>query len=108
MFIIEARRWRQPGTGNVYHSVRVATTITTKNLVTEWKPLGNNGFSFGGDNQYLDTALEILQEVGHFKKSEEYMESGIRKDRYEFMRDLRKNPGNYYITVVNVGRKSDL
>jgi hypothetical protein len=99
MIIIEAKRWFDRKWGNTYHSCAV---------FKDGELVGRVPFTYGYDEQYLQTALEIMQSAKIFPKTDERLQSGISKDWYDFREDMRNNRKNYHTTVSDVGRKKDL
>lgn len=91
MIIIDGRRWFQKTYGNTYHSVSV--TI-------DGAPALVSGQHYGYDDQYLQTAFEMLQRAGYFK---ELSYSEWCSYRYD-----EKNRKKFYITVHDVSRERDL
>ena len=86
---ILARRWFDKINGNTYHSVRVL--INGKEVV-------NVPHRYGYGEMYLQTAKEELEEKGviTFEK---------HQDIYSY---CKNNKIEYYVDVVDVGRKKDL
>lgn len=108
MFVINVRRWYKVGTSNTYHSVEVFQVKLDKNLNMYHEVVGVDRFSFGGGDVYLNTTLEILQAVGIRPRTEEWLQSGIKKDTYDFMIDRRTYPDQYLFFVTDVTRRRDL
>ena len=79
---IIARRWFQSSYGNTYHSCRV---LVDNELV------GFVPFTYGYGEQYLQTALDILQKAGVFKKTGEYLASGLDAGFYNFKNWMYKH-----------------
>jgi len=96
---ISARRWFDKINGNTYHSVEV---------FANGKLVGNNPFEYGYDEAYLQTAHEILQKAGIYRKTDEHLKSGMDKDYYEFMMDKREHRDKFVVIVSDVARKKDL
>ena len=94
-----AKRWFQKSFGNTYHSVKVYVD----NELLEYVP-----FAYGYDEQWQQTAHEILMKHGYFKKTGECLESGANKDYYEFTKWIREHREDYSYTVKDVDRKKDL
>ena len=92
VIIIDARRWFDRTYGNTYHSV----TVTVKHARKEDLVL-RCGFAYGYDQQYLQTAHELLHKAGYF--GPEYREF---TDSTWF--DRRK----FHVTCVDVQRKKEL
>ena len=86
---IIGRRWFDSKWGNTYHSVQV---FVNNQLV------GEEPYAYGYDDQYIQTAFEILQEHGYFAD----------KSYYDFNDDRRYNRDRFLITVSDVKRKRDL
>lgn len=82
-FTIEGYRWFQKSYGNTYHSVRI---------LEDSKVIGTVIFSYGYEDQYIQTAHAWLVENNHMSQSYS-----------EFNRDL-----NNVFTVKDVKRKKDL
>lgn len=80
---IEGRRWFQKSYGNTYHSV----TVYVNDEVLR------KDFEYGYGNQYLQTAIELLQANGY--------------NDIKTFSDLRAIP-NFIENVVDVQREKDL
>lgn len=80
---IEGRRWFQKSCGNTYHSV----TVYVNDEVLR------KDFEYGYGNQYLQTAIELLQANGY--------------NDIKTFSDLRAIP-NFIENVVDVQHKKDL
>lgn len=80
---IEGRRWFQKSCGNTYHSV----TVYVNDEVLR------KDFEYGYGNQYLQTAIELLQANGY--------------NDIKIFSDLRAIP-NFIENVVDVQHKKDL
>ena len=61
LIIIDARRWFDKTYGNTYHSV----TVTVKHARKDDLVLRCD-FAYGYDEQYLQTAHELLHQAGYF------------------------------------------
>ncbi len=96
---ISARRWFDKVNGNTYHSVDV---------YANGKHIGRKPFEYGYGEGYLQTAHKILQEKGIYKKTGERLKSGMGKDYYEFMQDMRKDRNKFVKIVSDVSKKKDL
>lgn len=96
---VEAKRWFQKSAGNTYHSVKVYVD----DELVEYSP-----FNYGYDQQWQQTAHEILMKHGYFPKTGEMLSSGFQKDYYEFIEWIRNNPDSYTYKVTDVSRKKDL
>ena len=96
---ISARRWFDKVNGNTYHSVDVYANGVH---------VGRNPFAYGYDEAYLQTAHEILQKAGIYKKTDERLKSGADADYYEFTKDKRENRNKFVIICTDVERKKDL
>ena len=96
---ISGRRWFDKSGGNTYHSVDV---------YVNGKHVGREPFAYGYDEGYLQTAHKLLQKAGIFKKTGERLKSGMDKDYYEFMKDMRAHRDKYVKIVSDVARKKDL
>ena len=89
LIIIDARRWFDRTYGNTYHSV----TVTVKHARKDDLVLRCD-FAYGYDEQYLQTAHELLHKAGYF--GPEYGDP-TRYDRKKF-----------HVTCVDVQRKKEL
>jgi hypothetical protein len=96
---IFAKRWFEKTNGNTYHSVKV---------YADGKLLGFKPFAYGYDEQYLQSAFEILQEAKIYPNTEERLKSGIKKDYYQFMQDMREHRENFVVECADVARRKDL
>jgi len=96
---ISARRWFDKINGNTYHSVDV---------YADGKHIGREPFTYGYGEGYLQTAHEILQKAGIYKKTDERLKSGADKDYYDFMMDKREHRDKFVVIVSDVARKKDL
>lgn len=96
---ISGRRWFDKINGNTYHSVDV---------YVNGKHVGSKPFEYGYDEAYLQTAHRILQDAGVCRKTGEHLKSGMDKDYYEFMMDMREHRDKYVRVVSDVARKKDL
>ncbi len=54
--LIKGRRWFQASYGNTYHSVEIIDMTTVKQIAYE-------PFEYGYNNQYLQTAVEMLAKL---------------------------------------------
>lgn len=54
--LIKGRRWFQKSFGNTFHSVEIIDMATGQQIAYE-------PFSYGYDNQYLQTAVEMLAKL---------------------------------------------
>lgn len=116
--VIEARRWFDKINGNTYHSVQV---------YVNGKLIGENPFTYGYGESYLQSAHEILLANGYFgyEKTKETVPVKDRKtgeilyhkslesenknnSYYEFTRDMQDHRRQYHVNVVDVDRKRDL
>jgi len=96
---ISARRWFDKINGNTYHSVDV---------YANGEHIGQEPFRYGYGEQYLDTAHEILQKAGIYKKTDERLKSGMDKDYYDFLMDKREHRDKFVVVVSDVARRKDL
>lgn len=96
---IIAKRWFQKTYGNTYHSCRV---------LVDGAEIGYCPYTYGYGEQYLDTALALLQSAGIVPKTDERLASGISKDIYDFRMDMRDNRDKYEVFCTDVNRKRDL
>jgi hypothetical protein len=96
---INARRWFDRKNGNTYHSVEVHAN---------GQFVGDEPFAYGYDDAYLQTAHEILQKAGIYKKTKERLKSGMGKDLHDFMMDMREHRSKFTKSVSDVSRKKDL
>jgi len=99
MIVIVGRRWTD-GNNNTYHSCEVWRCADVHQL------LGRKPFEYGPGDQYIETALHIMQEAGLWANSGEFLPSGMSKDSYEFHQVLRRE--GYFFTVSDVRHKADL
>lgn len=88
LFIV-GRRWFQRTYGNTYHAVEV-----TVNGVTEY-----SGITYGYDDHYLQTAMELLQDKMNLFVGWKY------HDFYWWLREHREIAA---YTVTDVAREKDL
>lgn len=96
---IDARRWFDRNAGNTYHSVQVSVN---------GEHIGGVNFAYGYDEQYLQTALTVLQKAGIFPKTGLHYPSGASVDYMYFMDAKRDKKRTFYVTCSDVGRKKDL
>lgn len=96
MFTIQAKRWFDRINGNTYHSV----AIYNGNEFVDKNP-----FTYGYDEHYRQTAMELLQNKGIYPKTDKRLLSGISKDEYDFSNWAKKN---CLFLCVDVSRKKDL
>lgn len=87
MITIIAKRWFQKSYGNTYHSVRV---------LKDGEEIGHAPFSYGYDEQYLQTAHEILK-----------ARDLAPEDYHEFRRATR-DAARFTVVCVDVDREKDL
>lgn len=97
--VIIARRWFQRTYGNTYHSCRV---------IVDGVEVGYTKMTYGYGEQYLQTALEILQASGYRQKTGESLKSGASRDYCEFMDDMREHREKYVVSCSDVERQKDL
>lgn len=97
--VIEAKRWFDKINDNTYHSVRV---------YVNGEYVAEEPFTYGYDNQYLQTAHKLLQTIGVYPITNKRLSSGGDYDYYNFQNDMRKHRNKFIITVADVGRKKDL
>lgn len=97
--VIIAKRWFDRINGNTYHSVKV---------YLDGKLLGIQPYAYGYGEGYLQSALEILQQSKVYIKTGEMLSSGMNKDYYEFMQDMRNHRENFVVECSDVARKRDL
>ena len=88
--VIEARRWFERTNGNTYHSVRV---------YVNGERVGHEPFAYGYGEQYLQTALHILQDAGVYLHPFTWA---------QFKHDMHNHPSNFVVTCADVGCKRDL
>lgn len=88
--IIDAKRWFQRSYGNTYHSVTVTADGKTE----------KSGTHYGYGDQYMQTALAMLQKMGFFEGAE----------YWDFCQFIREPSGKItiYRTVADVSREKDL
>ena len=96
---IDARRWFNRGPGNTYHSVAV---------YVDGKLVGVKPFQYGYGEQYLQTALGVLQDAGVFTKTGESLSSGANNDYYEFREYMMDNRDKFVVIVNDVSARRDL
>ncbi len=98
---IIGRRWFQKTYGNTYHSVKV---------YVDGKLIGEEPFTYGYEDHYLQTAHAILQKVGVYPTTGMHSSllSGADKDYYNFQQDMRNHRDKFVINVCDVQRKKDL
>jgi hypothetical protein len=96
---IIGRKWFDRTYGNTYHTVEVYVNN---------KFIAKSPITYGYGDHFVQTAFEILQEKGIFKKTGERLGSGIDKDFYEFQTKTRRDPGMVLISCTDVTRKRDL
>ena len=97
---IIGRRWWNRRKGSTYHSAEVWINN---------KLLGKADYAYGYGEQYICTALGILQQHGYYMDGKDVnLTSGIRKDLYELNSDIVDNRSKFAITVTDVQRKRDL
>lgn len=109
--VIEAKRWFDKVNGNTYHSV---------NVYVNGEFIGRVPYTYGYEEQYLQTAFEILQDAKIYKKSTSKkvihkngydtleMYEKNKQEYFKYMQDMRDHRGKFIITVADVGRKRDL
>ena len=106
---IQAKRWFERTNGNTYHSVDVYANGVH---------VGSEPFAYGYDEQYMQTAHDILQRAGIYRKTVVYdtlhpqlqqMWRDVQQGEYwEFELDKRNNRDKFIINVEDVKRKKDL
>lgn len=89
LYQIIGKRWFDRKCGNTYHSVKV---FVNNHFI------GENPYTYGYDDQYIQTAFDILQEHGYFKG----------KSYYDFLDAKRYDKERFLISVSDVSRKKDL
>lgn len=104
---IVAKRWFQPTYGNTYHSVAV---YKVEGEGSEYKEtcLGYAPFQYGYGEQYLMTALGILQNAGVYEKTGKRGPNGSSADYNAFMDEMREHRERFAVFVSDVARKKDL
>ena len=90
---IEGRRWFESTNGNPYHSVRI---------FDDGECIAHVPFAYGYGDQYIETALQWLEDNGHIER--ETWASGNKKTGTRY---LRENLNASY-SVIDVTRKKDL
>lgn len=96
---ILARRWFQKSCGNTYHSCQVTVNGETLPKVQ---------FAYGYGDQYLQTALSLLQSNGFFPKTEDRLSSGVSKDTNDWYEWMRNNREKLSVLCFDVTRKKDM
>ncbi len=104
---IVGKRWFQRTYGNTYHSVAVYKCSGTGKNYTE-KLLGYHPMTYGYDEQYLQTALEVFQSAGVYKKTGKSLSSGANADYCAFRDTMRAHPERFVVIVHDVTRQRDL
>ena len=99
IYVFEVKRWFDKINGNTYHSVRV---------FKDSKLLGQENLTYGYEEQYLNTAHQILQKSGEFPTTEEKLNSGMKADFYNFLQRQRENKSEFLILVADVNTKKGL
>jgi hypothetical protein len=94
---IVARRWFNKRTGTIYHSCEVQHD----------GDLVERNTALGGGDQYLQTALSILQKHGLCEVNEERV-GGMRKDATAFLDWLRGNQERVEVLCFDVPKKREL
>ena len=92
LITIDARRWFDRTYGNTYHSV----TVTVKHARKDDLVLRCD-YTYGYGEQYLQTAHELLYQVGYFGP-----------DYWEFRDAMRNDRGKFYVTCTDVQQKKEL
>ena len=95
---ILGRRWNSKTYGNTYHSVVV---------FVDGEQVGKVDFTYGYDDQYIQTAHELLQKAGIYPKTND-RKNGCAQDWLNFRDDRCDNPTKFIISVTNVSRRKDL
>ncbi len=86
-YIVEGRRWFDKTYGNTYHTVTITSAIN--NTLIYESPI-----TYGYDDQYRQTAIDLLAEKKLFRESDRHNHELIRKQ--------------FYFNVTDVARKKDL
>ncbi len=72
-YIIHAKKWRDKINGNTYHSIRI---LNTQNHAIITAP-----FQYGGGDQFMQSAGEVMNKTGWIKNDrftpENYLETHI-------------------------------
>jgi hypothetical protein len=89
-YVITAKRWFQRTYGNTYHSVLIER-VSGEGKAYKREKIGYIPFAYGYDQQYLQTAADILN-----------------VDFNTLNKDIRNNPEKYVINCIDVNRKKDL
>jgi hypothetical protein len=97
--VIIGRRWFDKTYGNTYHSAEV---------YVDGESIGREDYAYGYDDQYIQTAHELLQKAGCIQKTDRRFKSGVSADWVEFRDDMRNNRKRYVVSVSDVERKKDL
>ena len=93
-FHIEGRRWFQRTYGNTYHSVR----IYQGNALLVCLP-----YQYGYGEQYIETAIQWLEDNGHIAKRERYSNGGKPSGTLYLRETLQAS-----YSCIDVGRQRDL
>jgi hypothetical protein len=101
VIIIKAKKWFDKINGNTYHSV-----IVYKN----GKEVGRSPMTYGYGDAFMQTAFEIMQKKGLYKKTGKRLASGMDADYYNFMMDARekKHKNQMLVFEDEVARQKDL
>lgn len=97
--VIHGRRWFDRKNGNTYHTVEVFVNGVN---------IGKSIIRYGYGEQYIDSALEILQLHDLWPQTGEYLSSGISKDRNDFTVFLRDSKPKPVTICSDVSRQKDL
>ena len=92
---IVARRWFQKTYGNTYHSVRIYEVSGTGSEYKETL-IAEQPFEYGYDRQYLQTAVDLLNDINYFGGTVGYREL------------INMLGGDVIERVTDVQRKKDL
>ncbi len=96
---IDARRWFDKQWGNTYHSVSVSV---------DGNHIGIIPFASGYGEQYLQSALTLLQGAGIYRKTDKLLPNGTDADYNSLFTDMVNKRHDFYITCSDVSRKRDL
>jgi hypothetical protein len=96
---IIGRRWFEKTNGNTYHSCEV---------YINGKLIGREPYAYGYDNQFQQTAFEILQENNLAPNFDRHTQSGFQLDYSEFLNFKNNNRDKFVISVTDVESKKDL
>ena len=91
LIIITGKRWFQRSCGNTYHSVTVEIRHAKKDTIYL-----KSGIHYGYNDQYRQTACDMLIKAGYIK------------NWHEFCELTRNNRDKFVFNVSDVSREKDL